>query len=207
MTNIIDWINPKYLKKSKVTQLRTKYLLAKPFPYLELKEFFKEDQAIKLVQAIAQERFFEKESDLFKFMQSNDFNSSTNKTIIDFVTLLKSKEFIDFMNKVTKVTCKQNKVDIHATLYQDADYLLCHDDQLDSRIFALNFYLSDLKKEDGGALTLLDSKNNKPTKVSKRLIPSFNSLAFFKVSKKSFHAVEEVLKEKQRITLGAWLHK
>mgnify|MGYP003342408719 CR=1 FL=1 len=48
------------------------------------------------------------------------------------------------------------KVDLFASLYQDTDFLLPHDDKLESRKIAFIIYLSNLEKKDGGEVLELD---------------------------------------------------
>lgn len=71
------------------------------------------------------------------------------------------------------------------------DFLLCHDDELESRRIAFILYLSkDWKREYGGNLDLFSAtKDVHPDKVVKSLVPEFNKFAFFEVDAKSFHQV------------------
>jgi hypothetical protein len=51
--------------------------------------------------------------------------------------------------------------------------------------------------------------NNEPTTIAARKVPKWNSLAFFTVSEKSFHKVDEVVtpvKGRSRSSLGGWFH-
>ena len=93
-----------------------------------------------------------------------------------------------------------------ASLYLKTHYLLPHDDRLERRRIAYLYYLSTLAKKDGGALALYDSKNKKPTEIVKKIVPQFNTFAFFEVSGRSFHEVEEIVSDKQRIAISGWFH-
>ncbi|KAL3314032.1 Prolyl 3-hydroxylase ogfod1 [Cichlidogyrus casuarinus] len=108
------------------------------------------------------------------------------------------------------------------------NYLLCHDDQLDSRKVAFIYYLVDesWSEKDGGSLSLLDNcpsdqfgftadvdkksseniSNFHPWCPAQKLIPKFNSLAFFEVCTKSFHSVNEILSDKPRLSINGWFH-
>ncbi|MBI4919561.1 2OG-Fe(II) oxygenase [archaeon] len=196
------WINKKYLQPE---QFKQEFLNNKPYPHLEFKNFLKEEKAMEVLKSLAQEKFIEKEADLFKFMQTNDLGSTKNRVVKEFVQFLYSKEFIDYMQKLTGFKF-QNKVDVAGTLYQNTDYLLCHDDELEGRKIAFLFYFSDFEENEGGSLNLFDSKKGKPVKVVKKIVPKFNKLAFFEVSPISFHEVEEVIADKQRIAIGGWFY-
>lgn len=196
------WLNRHYLSKKTTEKLRKTFVKNRPYPYLELKNFLREDIAKKLLIALTKERFYEKESDLFSFFQTNDLYSLDNGTLKDFRNFLGSGEFISYMKSLTGMKFKKGKIDISGSLYKNTNYLLCHDDMLEGRNIAFLFYLSDLGRNDGGSLNLL----NKKLKIYKKLMPKFNTFTFFKVSKISYHEVEEVYKDKQRIALGGWFH-
>ncbi|MBI5066534.1 2OG-Fe(II) oxygenase [Candidatus Woesearchaeota archaeon] len=198
-----EFIDPEYLQPEK---FKKEFLNNKPFPYLELKCFLKENRAIELLKALSQEKFFNKEADLFKFSQTNDLGKTQNKVIKEFVQFLYSKEFIDFMQKLTGFKFK-NKADIAGTLYQNTDYLLCHDDELEGRKIAYLFYLTNMEEKKGGSLNLLESGvDGNPSGILKKIVPKFCTLAFFEVSPISFHEVEEVIVDEQRIAIGGWFY-
>ncbi len=160
------------------------------------RNFFQEKQLIKILKALTKEKFFFKQADLFQFKQTNDLVSSKSSTLQELRAFLLSEEFISHIEQVTKLKLKRNQIDIAGTLYESTDYLLPHDDQLDSRKIAFFIYLSEC---EGGELNLY--KEWKPTKIK----PQFNTFAFFEVSEKSFHSVEEVIKG-QRIAITGWYH-
>ena len=110
------------------------------------------------------------------------------------------------MQTITNSKLKSNLIDMAGTLYNDSDFLLCHDDQLEGRQIAYFFYLSTMKKDDGGKLQLYDSKQNKPSTIKATITPNFNTFAFFQVSPKSFHSVEEVTSTRQRLAISGWFH-
>ena len=197
-----DWINSHYLKETTIKQLQKEFKKNKPFPRLELTNFFREERVILLIKALMKENFFLKDSDLFTFLQTNDFKGTKNKTLKNFNFFLSSKDFIQYFSNLTGTKLNQS-IDMFGTVYANTHYLLPHDDRLESRKIAYLFYLSNLTKKDGGKLLLYDSH---PEKVIKKIVPQFNTFAFFKVSKKSFHEVEEVTGENQRITITGWFH-
>lgn len=61
---------------------------------------------------------------------------------------------------------------------------MCHDDQLDGRRIAFILYLNrEWKDNYGGALELfdVDDTGTSPDKIVRRIMPRFNTLAFFEV--------------------------
>ena len=201
----MEWINKKHLDPREINLLSKLFLYNKPFEHLLINNFLKKEKAIQLLKALQKEKFYQKESDLFKFIQTDDVTSTKNTTLKNFRNFLCSKQFISYIDAISNCRLK-TKLDLAGTLYQDADFLLCHDDRLEGRKLAFILYLSTLNKKEGGSLNLFHSKNNTPTKISKKIIPKLNTFVLFKVSKRSFHEVEEVIVKKQRIALGGWLH-
>ena len=205
-SNILrKWLKPGYLDIKKLEKLRKNFQIQNPFSNLELNSFIKEEKAVLLLKELGKEKFSQKESDLFKFKQTNDFVSSDSNVLREFRYFLMSKEFTSFMLYITNEILT-GKVDVNGSLYENTDYLLPHDDRLESRKIAFIYYLSSLSKKEGGALLLFSSKNGEPIKAVKAIEPTANTFAFFKVSPISFHQVDEVLTKKQRITINGWFH-
>lgn len=201
-----EWLDEKYLKTGNTKKLIVMFSRNKPFPFLELNDFLKAEKAAGVLKALSGEKFHEKESDLFKFMQTDDLNNTSSRELQEFRDFLYSKEFVGYMDQLTGFRLKTDAIDLAGTLYQDTDYLLCHDDRLEGRKIAYLFYLSDMEEKDGGSLNLFASKSEVPVKIGKKIIPRFNTFAFFEVSPISFHEVEEVIAQKQRIAIGGWFY-
>lgn len=189
-----------------VKKLRKSFLAAKPFPHVVIDDFLSPEALVELASALQDEDFYLKESDLFTMYQTNDLISSTNPSMQKFYDFFKSEEFIGIFHEITGIEFTPDKVDLQGSIYQDTNFLLCHDDQLEGRKLAFLLYLTDMKKSDGGALTLFDNDHGVPTKVKARIHPKLNRFVCFAVSEISFHEVEEVLVDKQRLALGGWLH-
>lgn len=205
---VVQWVSPAYLGDAKLRALTASYRKATPYPHAALTGFLREEKAVRLARAVRSQQFFRKESDLFCFSQTKDLLGASDPTIQEFLTMIRSPEFREFMQAITGVPLPRGKVDAMGVIYADADYLLCHDDQLSGRKIA---YILNLSKgftaKSGGALALLESDRKKrPTKVVKRIVPTWNTLSFFTVSEVSHHMVEEVLEDKERLTIGGWLH-
>lgn len=200
------WLHPLYLQEQKVENLRISFPSQKPFPFLECKSFLNPDKAVQVLKALSLEKFYPKEADLFQFSQTEDLKATTNKVLAEFRSFLCSPEFISYVSYIVSIDLKPKAIDLAGTLYQDTDYLLCHDDQLEGRKVAFMYYLSDVGKNEGGAVELFASKNGLPTTAEKIIIPTFNTFAFFLVSERSFHQVQEVVKDVQRISLSGWFY-
>lgn len=201
-----SWINKKYLTKKTVNQLRPSFSSARPLPHLELPAFFNEEKLLTVLQALGEESFVLKEADLFQFRQTADLVGAKNSVLQEFRSFLSSSEFVSYLTTLTGLTLQPKKVDMSGTIYQDTDYLLCHDDQLEGRRIAYIIYLSDLQQKEGGELVLYNSKNGVPTTKARTIIPKFNTFALFTVSPHSFHSVEEVVSDTQRIALTGWFY-
>lgn len=205
-TSGLRWISSDYLVPSFVKNARKKFSSAVPFPFLVLPQFLVEEKYQQVRGALLKEEFIPKESDLFKFSQTNDFVSTKNSTLLKFRNILCSPSFILWMEKLSGMQLATSVVDMSGSLYEDTDFLLCHDDQLEGRAIAFLYYLSDLERDDGGGLQLLGSTKGVPSSVAATIIPRQNCFVFFRVSPTSFHIVEEVVKPLKRYTLGGWFH-
>src|SRR3989344_948087 len=202
-----EFIQEKYLEGRERDKIAKMFRKDKPFPHFVLKDFFLREKIIELLKGLSKEKLYEKESDLFKFMQSNDLNFSSCKEIKEFRDFLISNDFISYLSDITGFKLKKGKIDLFGSVYQDTDYLLCHDDKLEGRKIAFNVYLSNFKENEGGSLNLFASNDGKPLKIEKEIISRFNTFAIFEVSEKSFHEVSEVVVNKQRIALSGWYYE
>ena len=186
--------------------LKKQFLVAKPFPHLVIDNFMNKNSLFELADALKDEEFHPKVSDLFNIYQTNDLVSTNNSSMKIFYDFFKSKEFIGFCQDITGINFTPDVLDLQGSIYQDKSFLLCHDDKLQGRKIAFLLYFSDMDEKSGGALTLFDTKDGVPTKVTQRIYPKINRFACFEVSAISYHEVEEVLVDKQRLTIGGWLH-
>jgi Rps23 Pro-64 3,4-dihydroxylase Tpa1-like proline 4-hydroxylase len=202
---INDWVSKRYLDEKLNIKLRNDFTGSKPFSNLVLDGFFDNFQLKNVFQALLKEQFERKEADLFDLCQTQDFETSESEVLQEFRTALKSKEFISFMESITGLKLKAGKISIAGSLYEDGDYLLCHDDQLEGRKIAFLIYFSDLDVKNSGSLDLFSSLKGKPIEIAKSIQPKFNRFTFFEVSETSFHQVREVI-GKQRFAIGGWFY-
>lgn len=202
-----EWVNPLYLDRHRLASLARTYKSATPYPHIALTAFIKDIKAEELSKAISKLSFTRKQSDLFSLSQSGDLQASKNKTLQGLVKFLKSKPLREYLEELTGERIKTG-LDVHAAKYEDTDYLLCHDDRLEKRKLAFILNLSrGFTQSSGGELGLLESDSKgQPTKVAKRIPPEWNTFTLFTVSERSHHVVDEVLEEKERMTIGGWFH-
>lgn len=205
-TGLKEWISPLYTEPTTIKSLRSSFPTQKPFPFLALPNFFHPSKAAAIMNALSREKFYFKESDLFQFRQTHDFSSTSNPLLRQFRDFLSSLEFISYLNHLTRTRCLPHTIDMAGTLYEDTDFLLCHDDCLERRKIAYFYYLSSMHPKDGGALNLYTSQHNKPTTIAATIHPQFNTFAFFLVSPKSFHQVEEIQIDAKRLAISGWYH-
>ncbi|MEK6956073.1 MAG: 2OG-Fe(II) oxygenase family protein [Nanoarchaeota archaeon] len=199
-----EWINQDYLLDSYIHKINRLYSNAKPFQHFVFLDFFNESKLKELKKAVLKEKFERIDKDLFSFSQTKELFTSDNKIIRNFYKFLSSKEFIAFIQKITSVKL-DSKIDMHSHIFSDTDYLLFHDDVVESRGVAYVINLSeDFSHDDGGRLQLYDI--NDAFSPSKEIIPEFNSFVLFTVSKNSLHSIEEVKSNKKRITVSGWFH-
>lgn len=205
-----DWMNPVHLIGDNIETYRSSFTSAKPFEHLVIPDFLRDEVIDELVDDLTEEEFFDKNADLFQFLQTNDLVSASSKRLQEFRAFLASDPFLQFMENITDTSLIRGEVDISGNLYSDTDYLLCHDDGVEElakgRQIAFILYCTDLQDGDGGTLNLFNSKDGKPTTIERKIIPKYNHFAFFKVSEKSFHEVEELYTQVFRVTMTGWLH-
>ncbi|PIN74387.1 hypothetical protein COV20_00490 [Candidatus Woesearchaeota archaeon CG10_big_fil_rev_8_21_14_0_10_45_16] len=187
---------------SQIQKLSEKFQQNQPFPHLLLHDLLDKEEVSSLLKALQKEEFQLKDSDLFTFLQTDDLQSSSDKAVRKFCQFL-SKTVAPLLEKITSVELT-GKLDLSGTLYKNTHHLLPHDDKLEGRKVAFIYYLSSLEKKDGGALALYSAKDGKPLKIAKRIQPQFNTFIIFQVLPESFHEVEEVIVNKERLAVSGW---
>ncbi len=194
-----NYIVNKYLNTRK---LNLKFIKNKPFSYLVLEGFFKDNFISDVTSELLNEKFVFQESDLFSFKQTNDLLLSKNDKIKEFYNLINSKEFKEYLFNITGIKAF-GKIDSSCFIYSNGDYLLPHDDRLEKRKIAYVLNLSkNFTKLDCGSLDFFSAN-----KIVKSIYPKFNTLTIFKViTGKTFHQVSEVLSDKKRISIAGWFN-
>ncbi|XP_072023394.1 prolyl 3-hydroxylase OGFOD1-like [Amphiura filiformis] len=149
----------------------------------------------------------EKDNDLYTFQQSEALQNFSSPHIQGLRKLL-YEDFRGWLRDATGIAFSDT-IDMTASKYTYADYLLCHDDELEGRRIAFILYLvPSWNQEDGGSLDLFKVDDNyQPVTIAKSLLPKWNNFVFFEVTPKSFHQVAEVLSEdKCRLSVSGWFH-
>ncbi|KAL0485386.1 prolyl 3-hydroxylase [Acrasis kona] len=189
-----------------------------PFPHITLNNFFQEEFLEQLKTELLQTQYWEKNNDLYQFLQTKDLQDSVRPNIVKLKTLLYGQHFRSFIEKVTgleqrNLRLRSDKIDMSGACYRDTNYLLCHDDELEGRRIAYIIYMvpRDWSKEDGGSLDLFNVDDNlQPENITTSLQPVWNSITFFEVSPTSYHQVSQVLRDEElcedRISLSGWYY-
>lgn len=197
-------IRPRNFPIKEARGLNSEFAKVKPFPHIGIKNFLKDHKPLSA--AIKGEQFYKKDSDLFSFSQTNNLFYSKNPVTQPAVKLFSSQTFSSLISAISGIKLKPGALDVFGSLYEKTDYLLCHDDRVEDRKIAFILYLSTLSERDGGSLALYSNKGIHPYKKIFSYPPVENSLFIFKVSKLSWHEVEEILSDKKRYAIGGWLH-
>lgn len=167
--------------------------------------------------------FTKKETDIYKVFQSGDLANLSGLDWNDLSRLpslyklraaIYSQEFRDFISQVTGCgELSGVKTDMSVNTYTKGCHLLTHDDVIGSRRVSFILYLPEpdhqWKPHYGGALRLFPSivPNVPKTDYEAKLVPQFNQIAFFTVQPGlSFHDVEEVRVDRQRLSIQGWFH-
>jgi len=212
--NLNDWINPKIIENKE--NLRNEFLKAQFFKHLSCENFLNEKKAKELFEALKDQNYYLEENDLYKFLRTEDFKilphieNQKNQILTKFRKFLLSEDFIKFLEYLTNSKIKRNIIDLHSLKLLNTHYLLCHDDRVEGRQFAFIFNLSkNWTEKDGGELELFKSNEKKEVlpEIFKSIRPKFNQFNIFKVEKNSYHQINEVLNDKERITIGGWYHE
>jgi Rps23 Pro-64 3,4-dihydroxylase Tpa1-like proline 4-hydroxylase len=189
-----------------------------PFPHINLKNFFDDNFLEQLKMDLLSERYWQKNNDLYQFLQTKDLKTNAKDHISKLRSLLYGDHMRSFIEKVTGLNqrglkLKSDTIDMSAACYRDTDHLLCHDDELEGRRIAYIVYLvpRDWSEQDGGALDLFNvDQNLQPRDVVTKLIPEWNSITFFEVSPVSYHQVAQILRDEERcedrISVSGWYY-
>ena len=205
-TILDEWISQRYLDYTFARKLRKNYLKQKPFLHHTLAGFFVNKKINAVRKSLLKQQFERKEADLFSFHQTQDIRYSKNRVLKSFYKLFNSKEFHEYVTLLTGAKLGK-ALDMSGFIYSDSDYLLPHDDRLETRKVAFVVNLSrGFMKRDGGSLGMFTTRGGHPVRMTKTYTPQFNTLFLFTVTRKSFHQVNEVLSNKKRLSFGGWFH-
>lgn len=163
---------------------------SEPFRHFVIDSFLDDDDFEKARKFHGEEEFFLKYTDLFKFLQTDEIAKKEN---VGFFLNNLERVFRD----ITDTTgCFYT---LFGSYYREGDYLLTHDDMIDSRKYAFTYYLEDY---DSGELVLF---NESCDKIVKKVDVKKNRLVIFEVSSISWHEVS-ICKSNGRRAITGWLN-
>ena len=177
-----------------------------PYPHVIVKDFLDESTLDLVIDALAGLEYDFKESDLFSYW------ASVELTDIDHPAINILRDDLGdelWRKKVAEAFSSKplSSIDMAAYVYGLGDFLLPHDDQVEERIIAYSLHLTPEITEDmGGSLQIFNVDENNISKIADSIIPEYNSLIMFEVSKHSWHQVGEILQDIQRLTVTGWYH-
>ncbi|KCV70737.1 hypothetical protein H696_03088 [Fonticula alba] len=206
-----DPLNPPEAMPESVTEPGVLEAHTRPFPAARLFNLFDQAMLQQVRDEIKLEVFSQKSNDLYHFLQSSlDLKSSKLPGVSAIRDVVYSEEFTGMISRLVGVPLDSKRVDMSAHRYAQTNYLLCHDDELDSRRVAYIIYLvdEDWDAADGGALDMFDMDDSRqPRAVARSFVPKWGSFALFEVTPDSHHQVAEVLTaSKERISISGWFH-
>ena len=203
--------------------IKKSYAGSKPYPHTSITNLFQPDFLKNMrdeIKSHSKVKF--KESDLFRVYQSIDMaNLDANKELADQLPhvmklreLLYAQEWRSFIERMAGLppSTLTSQIDCACNCHAPGCHLLCHDDVIGTRKLSYIIYLTeeDWEPKEGGSLELYgpqnDTAESSPIPVA-RVWPNSNSMAFFTVQPgHSFHAVQEVLGDRPRLSLQGWYH-
>lgn len=221
---IESFLNSKIFANDFQVKLETDIKNSQPYRWGTVTELM-DDTLLRNVrkEVLSEIAFTKKETDIYKVFQSGDLANLSGLNWDDLSRLpslyklraaIYSQQFRDFISKVTGCGKLSGvKTDMSINTYTKGCHLLTHDDVIGSRRVSFILYLPDpeftWKPHYGGALRLFPAvvPNVPEADFSAKLVPQFNQIAFFTVQPGlSFHDVEEVRVDKQRLSIQGWFH-
>ena len=177
-----------------------------PYPNVIVRDFLDESTLDLVIDALAGLEYDFKESDLFSYWASIELTEIDHPAI----NILRDDLGDEiWRKKVAEAFSSKplSSIDMAAYVYGLGDFLLPHDDQVEERIIAYSLHLTpEINEEMGGSLQIFDIDENNTSKLVDSIIPEYNSLIMFEVSKHSWHQVGEILQDIQRLTVTGWYH-
>lgn len=220
----VKYFQPHVFEPSFTSQIKQSIIDSQPYRWGTIKNLIDDDLLRNVRKEIMSEiEFTRKETDIYKIFQSGDLANLSAMpdellqrlpSVYKLRSAIYSDTFRNFMSEVTGCGDLSGvKADLSIQLYTKGCHLLTHDDVIGSRRVSFILYMPDpdtkWKSHYGGGLQLFDSlvPNVPKSDVHSKLVPEFNQLAFFQVQPGlSFHAVEEVKVDRQRLSLQGWFH-
>ena len=177
-----------------------------PFPHVVVRNFLDSPTLDLAIDALAGLEYDFKESDLFSYWASVELTDVNHPAINILRDDLGDQVWRKKVAESFKIK-KLSSIDMAAYVYGLGDFLLPHDDQVEGRIIAYSLHLTpEITDEMGGALNIFKADKDGKSKLVNSLIPEYNSLIMFEVSDRSWHEVNEIVRDIQRLTVTGWYH-
>ncbi|KAK6459343.1 Oxoglutarate and iron-dependent oxygenase degradation C-term-domain-containing protein [Scheffersomyces xylosifermentans] len=222
--DINGFFNQKIWDENFQNEMTKEIAASQPYRWGTIRELM-DDTLLRNVRSevLSEIAFTKKETDIYKVFQSGDLANLSGLDWDDLSRLpslfklraaIYSEEFRDVVSKITGCGKLSGvKTDMSINTYTKGCHLLTHDDVIGSRRVSFILYLPDpdrtWKAQYGGGLRLFPAivPNVPETDFHSKLVPQFNQIAFFTVQPGlSFHDVEEVRVDKQRLSIQGWFH-
>ncbi|PJF18460.1 2-oxoglutarate and iron-dependent oxygenase domain-containing protein 1 [Paramicrosporidium saccamoebae] len=191
-----------FRKRSAYTDKETDaQIVSEVYPVVKLPNFLTDPSVVR--KQLSTFTYRQKETDLYRFSQTGDLNGVLGELREALLG------FIPTVEKIVGRALHRTNMDLSSQCYGQDEYLLGHDDRLDSRRVAFVLYLMDeWTAMDGGALQFVPTDwRTAPTNVAiQSIVPAPNLLVFFEVSKSSHHQVAQVLGTRKRLSVAGWFH-
>ena len=179
---------------------------SRPFPHVVVRNFLDPPTLDLAIDALAGLEYDFKESDLFSYWASVELTDVNHPAINILRDDLGDQAWRKKVAESFKVK-KLSSIDMAAYVYGLGDFLLPHDDQVEGRIIAYSLHLTpEITDKMGGALNIFKADKDGKSKLADSLIPEYNSLIMFEVSDRSWHEVNEIVVDIQRLTVTGWYH-
>lgn len=185
-----------------------------PYPLVRLPSFLTASAFERVRRALSELAFRRRHSDLYEFEQTVDLKHVAHPVIRELCTELYSERFVQAISRIVGRPLSTTNVDISGQRYRRGNFLLCHDDRLDSRRVAMMIYLTDegeWRESYGGLLERLGTDHRGHALLDGRhsalSSPDSNTAAFFEVTAFSYHQVTLMRDSApDRLSITLWFH-
>lgn len=169
-----------------------------PFYFEIIDDFLPENELHKINKLHSSLEYKRLQCDLYKFMQSSELAEEENFEFFrrKLDDLFREKT----LNSDMVLPAADTYYTFFASNYLKGDFLLCHDDMIDERLYAFTFYLEDFPS---GELVIYE--NDCQTIHSEVKIKA-NRMVIFKIGETSFHEVSLCM-EDGRKAISGWINR
>lgn len=188
-------------------------VLSTVYPVVRMPNFLEGDFLCEICRELENFEYRYRCNDLYRFSQTGDLKSRPSQVLDRLKESLLSDRFIGTVEGITRKPLSRKAIDLSSQKYGKNEYLLTHDDRLDSRRVAFVLYLVDDRwnEEDGGSLDFFPTDWRglaTDARGHQSFHPQRNTLVFFEVGMASHHQVGVVLSDLKgkRVSIAGWFH-